>query len=211
MAIEPIVFIVDDDPSMLRALRRTITAAGWQVHAYLSGGDFLDALEPFQPGCIVLDLRMPHLSGLAIQERLVVREVCLPIIFITAFGEVSVAVQAMKAGAVDFLEKPFSNQRLLMCIEQAVARSTRLLQARERSANLKTRMSRLTLREREVLDLVVSGYMNKEIAAKLNIQLRTVEVHRHQGMRKVEARSVVDLSRLLLATDDECDWIKDNL
>jgi two-component system response regulator TtrR len=197
------IFIVDDDPSMRRALHRIITSAGWQVQIYASGGDFLDAYELSQPGCVVLDLRMPHLSGLTLQELLVAREVFIPVIFITAFGEVSAAVQAMKAGAVDFLEKPFSNQHLLMCIEQAIARDAQLRRAREQHADLNARLARLTPREREVLDLVVSGYMNKEIGVQLDIQLRTVEVHRQNGMRKIGVRSVADLSRLLLIVDGD--------
>ena len=197
-ADEPIVFVVDDDPSMRRALERTITSAGWVVQTYGLGETFLDAYDPSQPGCVVLDLRMPQISGLAVQEQLAAQEASIPIIFITAFGEVSVAVQAMKAGAVDFLEKPFSSQELLTCIERAIARDRETRRQQDQQADLVARLATLTPREREVLDLVVAGSTTKEVAAQLGIQPRTVEIHRHHVIQKMGVRSAVDLVRLFL-------------
>ena len=197
-AVAPIVFVVDDDPSMRRALERTITSAGWVVQTYGLGETFLDAYDPSQPGCVVLDLRMPQISGLAVQEQLAAQKASIPIIFITAFGEVSVAVQAMKAGAVDFLEKPFSSQELLTCIERAIARDREIRRQQDQQADLVARLATLTPREREVLDLVVAGSTTKEVAAQLGIQPRTVEIHRHHVIQKMGVRSAVDLVRLFL-------------
>lgn len=200
MAEEPVVYVVDDDPSMRRALERTIASAGWQVQLYDSGPAFLAACDPARPGCVVLDLRMPQLSGLGVQEQLQASDIHLPIIFVTAYGEVSAAVRAMKSGAVDFLEKPFSSQQLLTCIEQAIMRDAQARRAQARQAELNIRLSHLTGREREVLDLVAAGNTNREIATALGIQLRTAEIHRHQALRKMGVHSAVDLVRLLLNT-----------
>src|SRR5919201_452988 len=121
MATEPTVFLVDDDPEMLKAITRTVASAGWPVQTYLSGEEFLRAYEPTQAGCVVLDMRMPRVSGLRVQETLTARQAHIPVIFVTGYGEVAAAVRAMKAGAMDFLEKPFSEQMLLACIEHAMA------------------------------------------------------------------------------------------
>jgi two-component system response regulator FixJ len=201
MSIEPIVYVVDDDPSVQRALQRTITSAGWCVATYASGATFLDAYDPAQPGCLILDLRMPQMNGLTVQERLTAMGSRLPIIFLTAFGEVATAVQAMQAGAVDFLEKPFSNQQLLLRIEQAIAQDAQHRSVCQQRAARETRLARLTPRERQVFNRVVNGATNKEIAAQLDIQVRTVEMHRQQVMRKLEARSVVDLVHFFLRDD----------
>lgn len=197
MSTEPIVYVVDDDPSVQRALERTITSAGWRVATYASGAAFLDTYAPTQPGCLILDLRMPQMSGLTVQERLKAAGSSLPIIFLTAFGEVPTAVQAMQAGAVDFLEKPFSNQQLLLRIERAMAQDAQNRSMQQRRAEREARLASLTPREREVLNQVVRGMTNKEIATQLGIQVRTVEMHRQQVMRKLGARSAVDLVNLI--------------
>jgi len=201
VSIEPIVYVVDDDPSVQRVLERTLTSAGWRVQMYESGPEFLDAFDPDRPGCLILDLRMPRMNGLTVQEKLMAMGSTLPIIFLTAFGDVPTAVQAMQAGAVDFLEKPFSNQQLLRRIEQALEQDTQLRAQCQRRAAREVRLAHLTPREREVLDLIVAGDTNKEIAAQLNIGLRTVEMHRQQVMRKLGARSAVDLMHLLYEGD----------
>jgi FixJ family two-component response regulator len=191
----PVVYVVDDDPSMRRALYRTITAGGWEVQSYASGEEFLAAYDPSRPGCVVLDLRMPNMSGLTVQEHLARREALLPVIFITAFGEIQVAVEAMKKGAIDFLEKPFSNQQLLTCIEQSLNANVRALQAQHVCEERKGRLARLTPREREVMQLLLEGCSNKVVAAELGLHIRTVEVHRQKIMRKMGVCSLVELFR----------------
>jgi two-component system, LuxR family, response regulator FixJ len=201
MSIEPIVYVVDDDLSVQRVLERTLTSAGWRVRMYESGPAFLDAFDPNRPGCLILDLRMPRMNGLTVQEKLMAMGSTLPIIFLTAFGDVPTAVQAIQSGAVDFLEKPFSNQQLLRLVEQALEQDAQLRAQRQRRAEREARLAHLTPREREVLNLVVAGDTNKEIAAQLGIGLRTVEMHRQQVMRKLGARSAVDLMHLLYEDD----------
>ena len=195
---EPIIFVVDDDSALLRSLQRTLLSAGWSVQTYMSGDDFLESFDPDQPGCVVLDIRMPYLSGLTVQEALNHRNARIPVIFMTAYGEVSTVVQAMKAGAMDFLEKPFTSQALLTCVEAAVRRDAQIRQEQLHRDQIEARLSCLTPREREVLGLVVDGYINKEIADRLGIQQRTVEIHRQQAMKKLGANSSVDLVRLVL-------------
>lgn len=201
VSIEPLVYVVDDDSSVQRVLERTLTSAGWRVQMYESGPAFLDAFDPDQPGCLILDLRMPRMNGLSVQEKLMAMGSTLPIIFLTAFGDIPTAVQAMQAGAVDFLEKPFSNQQLLRLVEQALEQEAQLRALRLRRAEREARLAHLTPREREVFDLVVAGDTNKEIAMQLGIGLRTVEMHRQQVMRKLGARSAVDLMHLLYEDD----------
>lgn len=195
---EPTVFVVDDDAALLRTLQRILIPAGWPVQTYDSGNAFLDAYDPTQAGCVVLDIRMPYVSGLTVQEALISRSAHIPIIFMTAYGEIPTVVQAMKAGAVDFLEKPFTSQALLTCVETAIRRDTQLRRERMQRDKIAARLACLTPREREVLDLVVGGYINKEIAAQLGIQPHTVEIHRQQAMKKLGAHSSVDLVRLVL-------------
>jgi len=195
MPTKATVFLVDDDPEMLKAIARTVASAGWPVQTYLSGEAFLRAYDPTQAGCVVLDLRMPRVSGRRVQETLMARNAHIPLIFITGYGEVAVAVQAMKAGAMDFLEKPFSEQMLLSCIEHAMARDTQTRQVQARRTAFAARLAHLTRREREVLDLVLAGRLNKEIALRLAISQRTVELHRGRIMQKLHAESAVDLAR----------------
>jgi two-component system response regulator TtrR len=168
------------------------------VQTYTSGHDFLEAYDPTQPGCVVLDIRMPYLSGLSVQETLIHRNARIPIIFMTAYGEVATVVQAMKAGAMDFLEKPFTSHALLTCVEAAVRHDTQMRREQLHRDTIEARLACLTPREREVLDLVVGGYINKEIASRLGIQQRTVEIHRQQVMKKLGAHSSIDLVRLVL-------------
>ena len=195
MPTESTVFLVDDDPEMVKGIARTVASAGWPVQTYLSGEEFLRAYEPAQAGCVVLDVRMPRVSGLRVQATLTARQAHIPVIFITGYGEVAAAVQAMKAGAMDFLEKPFSEQMLLACIEHAMAHDAQRRQAQTCRATFAVRLARLTPREREVLDLVLAGLLNKEIALRLAISQRTVELHRGRIMQKLQAESAVDLAR----------------
>ncbi len=196
---EATVFLVDDDPSSLKALHRTISAAGWNVRSFSSPESFLDVYDPDTPGCIVLDVRMPEVNGLAVQERLAGRGSLTPIIFITAYGDVPRAVEAMRGGAIDFLEKPLSTERLLKRIEDAVEQDAISRRANAEQSEVERRLALLTPREREVLDLVLAGKLNKQIAAELQIAQRTVEVHRHQIMKKMQAETGIHLAKMILS------------
>jgi FixJ family two-component response regulator len=198
MSSDATVFVVDDDVAVCDSLRFLIESVGLQVRTFSSADEFLAACTPDQPGCLVLDLRMPGMSGLELQEQLARRKYTLPVIIITAHGDVPSAVRAMKAGAVDFLSKPFSDQNLLDRIHQALATDA---QAREDEAirvGISARAAMLTPREREVMNLVVSGLPNKGIAAQLQLSAKTVETHRARVMEKMQARSVAELVHMAL-------------
>jgi FixJ family two-component response regulator len=191
-----VVFVVDDDTSMRGALENLIGSVGLEVRAFASPQEFLRADRPDAPGCLVLDVRLPGKSGLAFQEDLVKAGIALPVIFITGHGDIPMSVRAMKAGAVEFLTKPFHDQEMLDAIHAALERD----RARRRDAavlaELKTRYAALTEREREVMKLVAAGRANKQIAAELGLSEVTVKVHRGQVMRKMRARSLADLVRM---------------
>ncbi len=190
---EPVVFIVDDDDAVRRFLSGLIESVELPVEAYASARDFLAAYEPGRPGCLVLDVRMPGMSGLELQRELAERAIDLPVIVLTGHGNVQVAVHAMKAGAVDFVEKPFDNELLLDRIQKAVAESVRADGERVKRNEIANRMRLLSPRERQVLDLVVAGETNKGVARHLDISERTVEIHRANVMRKMRAGSLADL------------------
>ena len=191
-----VVFVVDDDASMRGALENLIGSVGLEVRAFASPQDFLGAQHPDVPACLVLDIRLPGRSGLAFQEDLVKAGIALPVIFITGHGDIPMSVRAMKAGAVEFLTKPFHDQEMLDAIQAALERD----RARRRDAGviaeLKARYAALTERERETMKLVAAGRANKQIAAELGISEVTVKVHRGQVMRKMRARSLADLVRM---------------
>jgi len=192
------VFVVDDDASIRNALRLLLTSVDLNVETYSSGREFLESYNPMVPACLVLDLRMPDMSGLELQEELLMRDVDIPVVFITGHGDVPVATQAMKAGAMDFVEKPFSDQFLLDAIQRAIAQAEMTHQRRVQFEDVKRRLEALTMREREVMDLVVAGKASKQIAAELYISQKTVEVHRLHIMQKLGARCVADLVRTVL-------------
>jgi two-component system response regulator FixJ len=194
----PVVFVVDDEAAMRDSLRWLIESTGLRVETYGDAKTFLDAIRPEVPGCLVLDVRMPGLSGLDLQAELAHRGIRLPTIVITGHAEVQMAVQAVKAGAIDFIEKPFSDQLLLDRVRQGIEIDRQDRIARSRRAEIVRRLGLLTHREREVLDLVVGGKANKEIAALLGLSPKTVEVHRSHVMEKMEASSVAELVRLTL-------------
>jgi len=194
----PVVFVVDDEAAMRDSLRWLIESSGLRVETYGDAKTFLDAIRPEVPGCLVLDVRMPGLSGLDLQAELAHRGIRLPTIVITGHAEVQMAVQAVKAGAIDFIEKPFSDQLLLDRVRQGIEIDRQDRIARSRRAEIVRRLGLLTHREREVLDLVVGGKANKEIAALLGLSPKTVEVHRSHVMEKMEASSVAELVRLTL-------------
>lgn len=193
---DPIVFVVDDDPSVLKALRRLMKSVGFRVEAFASASEFLGAERPDAPGCLVLDVRMPGLGGLALQEALAANNAHVPIVFISGHGDIPMTVQAMKAGAIDFLPKPFSDQQLITAVNEAIARDIKARRERAEIAAVRKRVETLTPREREVLPLVVSGMLNKQIARKLGIAEKTIKVHRSRVMAKMRAESLADLVRL---------------
>jgi FixJ family two-component response regulator len=192
----PVVFVVDDDLAMREALQDLLASVGVDVRLFASTQDFMQAQRPDAPGCLVLDVRLPGASGLSFQEELPRAGVDLPVIFITGHGDIPMTVRAMKAGAVEFLSKPFRDQELLDAIDAAVERHR--VQRRETAlvAELRQRFAALTQREREVMALVSTGRVNKQIAAELSISEATVKVHRGQIMRKMQAKSLAQLVRI---------------
>jgi FixJ family two-component response regulator len=194
------VFIVDDDRSFARGLARLVEAAGWRAEAYASADEFLAgaALGAEEAGCVLLDVRLPGMKGPDLYREMLGRHVELPVIFLTGHGDVPTSVNAMKLGAVDFLEKPVAGELLVGTIRQALARHAQDRGRREQRREVEARLARLTHREREVLDHVIAGRLNKQIASDLNISLKTVKAHRGRMMEKMQARSVavlVDLCR----------------
>jgi FixJ family two-component response regulator len=195
-ATVPLVFIVDDDPSVRKSLARLIGSAGYKVEAFASAEDFLSREPSIGPCCVVLDVRMPGVTGLDLQKTLKSALHGIPIVFITGHGDVSMSVSAMKAGAIDFLTKPFEGKDLLSAVQRAVAIDTRGLGAEARTGEVQKRANLLTPRQRQVFALVVTGMLNKQIASELRIAEKTVKVHRAQVMEKMRAGSVAELVRL---------------
>jgi FixJ family two-component response regulator len=192
----PVVHIVDDDPSVRKSLARLVTAAGYRVQTFGSAQDYLARQPSGGPSCLVLDVRMPGLTGLELQQALAGKEHRAAIVFITGHGDIAMGVTAMKAGAVDFLTKPFSGQDLLDAIQRALGKDTRDLDSEARVAEIRKRVRQLTPRETEVFALVVTGMLNKQIAGVLGIGEKTVKVHRARVMEKMRAGSVAELVRL---------------
>lgn len=191
-----VVFIVDDDPSMRASLADLVGSVGLEAHAFASPREFLESTRPDAAACLVLDVRLPGMSGLTFQKELAAVGIALPIIFITGHGDIPMSVRAMKAGAVEFLTKPFHDQDLLDAIHTAIERDREGRREALLVTQLRERFTRLTERERQIMTLVVVGKANKEIAAELNLSEMTVKVHRGQVMRKMEAESVPDLVRM---------------
>ena len=191
-SVTPIVFVVDDDVSVRESLERVIRAAGWQAETFAAALEFLSRPRPTVPCCLVLDVTLPGLSGLELQQRLTERT-DMPIIFITGHGDVPMTVQAMKAGAVEFLTKPFTNDVLLDAIGVAIERSRTAVRRESEMRVLRSSYASLTQREREVMALVVSGLLNKQVGGELGISEITVKAHRGQMMRKMKADSRPDL------------------
>jgi FixJ family two-component response regulator len=190
------VFVVDDDPSMRRSLDSLLRSVGHEVRLYSSAPEFMQASRPDVPGCLVLDVRLPGMSGLAFQQELASAGIALPIIFITGHGDVPMSVRAMKAGAMEFLTKPFDDQVLLDAVHAAIERDRTRRREMAGNASLRSRYESLTERERQVMGHVVSGKPNKRIAAELGLSVVTVKVHRGHVMQKMEAKSVADLVRM---------------
>ena len=196
LQVTPIVFVVDDDVSVRESLELLIRCEGWQPTTFASAQEFLACPRALVPSCLVLDVSLPGLNGLDLQKRVAVERTDVPIIFITGYGDVPMTVQAMKAGAVEFLTKPFSDDALLSAIRAALERS-RTAQSREAEMRvLQDRYASLSRRERQVMELVVSGLLNKQIGGELGISEITVKAHRGQVMQKMKADSLADLVRI---------------
>ena len=195
-AQEPVVFVVDDDQAVREGTKSLIETVGLRVETFRTAREFLSSPRPDAPACLVLDVRLPGLSGLDLQRELAAAGTPIPIIFITGHGDVPIAVHAMKAGAVEFLTKPFRDQQLLDAIQHAIDRDRVERRQRMEQAELRTRYGSLTPRERQVMALVVSGLLNKQAAAELGKSEITVKVHRAQVMRKMQAESLADLVRM---------------
>lgn len=195
-AMQPIVFVIDDDPSVRKALSRLLKSHGLAVETFASAGEFLSRPRYDGPGCLVLDLRMPGLNGLELQKQLEPAGYRLPIVFITGHGDIPSSVSAMKAGAVDFLPKPFDDTELLAAIQQALEKDKVARKARAEVADVQQKLERLTPRELEVMKLIVRGHLNKQAASDLGISIKTVKIHRARVMEKMQVRSVAELVHL---------------
>jgi len=193
----PMVYVVDDDPSVRRAIKRLIESIGLQVELFCSAQEFMSGKSrPDVPSCLVVDIRLPGISGLDFQQELTKASIHIPIIFITAHGDVRMTVRAMKAGAVEFLTKPFRDQDLLDAIQLGLERDRARRQQEAEIAVLEERFKSLTQREREVITMVVAGNLNKQIAAEIGTTENTVKVHRSRAMDKMQAQSLADLVRM---------------
>jgi len=193
---KPIVLVVDDDLSVRESLELLIQSEGWGVKTFASAQEFLDSPRAVAPSCLLLDISLPGLTGLELQRRIAVERTDMPIIFITGHGDVAKTVQAMKAGAVEFLTKPFDSEELLTAIKQALERSHFALTQEAEMKQLRGRYDSLTPRERQVMTLVVCGLLNKQVGSELGISEITVKAHRGQVMQKMKANSVADLVKM---------------
>ena len=191
-----VVFVIDDDPSMRLALEDLVSTVGLEVRTFAAPQEFLQCKPPDAPGCLVLDVRLPGMSGLTFQKELAKEGLALPVIFITGHGDIPMSVRAMKAGAVEFLTKPFHDQDLLDAIHGAIERDRKRRREAVRLAQLRERFVTLSERERQIMTLVVNGRPNKQIAAELCVSEMTVKVHRGQVMRKMHAGSLPELVRM---------------
>jgi FixJ family two-component response regulator len=198
MKKNPVVMVVDDDAGVRNAMRILLKSVGLESMLFASAPEFLNGYQPSQPGCLVLDIRMPGMSGLELQQQLNLRGAVIPVIFMTGHGDIPMAVEAMQHGAFDFLQKPFRDQDLLDRIQKAIAKDAELRASLGEHERIRSHLESLTPREREVLDLMTLGKQNKSIAQDLGVSPRTVEIHRARVMEKMNAHSVAELVRMML-------------
>jgi FixJ family two-component response regulator len=196
MEPDKLVFVVDDDSPLRESLADLLRSIGLRVETFASAAEFLQSKRPNVPSCLVLDVRLKGLSGLDLQKRLIAGDIQIPIIFITGHGDIPMAVQAMKAGAVEFLRKPFREQDLLDAVQQALERDRKAREQRAEIAELRSRFNSLTPREREVMALVATGLLNKQVAGELGTSEASVKVHRQHVMEKIGANSLAELVRM---------------
>ena len=199
----PTVFVVDDDEAVRNSLRFLLKSVGLPTQAMSSATEFLQSYQPSQPGCLVLDVRMPAMSGLELQQQLNLRGATIPVIFITGHGDIPMAVEAMQHGAFDFLQKPFRDQDLIDRIQKALAKDAKTRAALKQHERIRRRLDSLTPREREVLALMTKGMPNKVMAAELGVSQRTVEIHRARVMEKSGASSLAQLVRMVMDVEPE--------
>jgi len=198
---QPIVFVIDDDPNMREAMQRLFRSVGLQVQVFDSSTQFLQAELNDGPSCLVLDVRLPGLGGLDFQDELVKSNVQMPIVFMTGHGDIPMSVRAMKAGAIEFLTKPFRDQEMLDAVQLGLEQDRARRASEMAIVDLRARFATLTPREREVMALVTAGLMNKQTAGELNLAEITVKLHRHSVMRKMQAKTLADLVRMADALD----------
>ena len=199
---KPIVFVVDDDQVMRNSLKWLIESVGMQVESFASADEFLAQYQAGRAGCLVLDVRMPGMSGLDLQEYLVENNIHIPVVIITGHGDVPMAVRAMKSGAIDFIEKPFNDEVLLDAIRRAIAYEEQQRSQHAENLHIQERLSHLTPREHEVMEMVTEGRSNKEIANALGVSAKTIEAHRARVMEKMQAGSLAELVRMVLAVNN---------
>lgn len=203
MGTNPIVHIVDDDGAVRNALSLLMEAEGLQARAYASAEEFLEQLNPTSKGCVLLDVRMPGISGLELQQLLKRKHVFFPVIIMTGYADVPMAVQSMKEGAIDFIEKPFDNDRLLQQVQACLQKCEQAQSEQVQHQEAAEKIGRLTRRERQVMELLVQGHQNRVIAENLGISPRTVEIHRARVMEKLEAQSLSDVVRIALTSSGD--------
>jgi len=198
----PLAYVVDDDAGVRASLRSLLKSVGIPAVTYASAQEFLASYHPAQPGCLLLDVRMPGMNGLELQIELNLRGAMIPVIFLTGHGDVPMAVEAMQHGAFDFLQKPYREQALLDSVQRAMARDRVNREALEELDRIRTRLSSLTARERQVLDLMMQGKSNKAMATQLSLSQRTVEIHRAHVMDKMAAYSIAQLVRMVIEVEE---------
>ncbi|MCP4283494.1 MAG: response regulator transcription factor [Gammaproteobacteria bacterium] len=203
MSKKPNVFVVDDDQAMRNSLKWLIESVGMMVETYSTADEFIQNYYPGRAGCLLLDVRMPGMSGLELQEHFLKHQINIPIIIITGHGDVPMAVRAMKSGAIDFIEKPFNDELLLESIRNALNMDVEQRAAQAERAEIATRLANLTPREHEVMEMVTAGKANKEIARTLGVSAKTVEAHRSRVMEKMQASSLAELVKMAVAANIE--------